>query len=97
MSSDLATVIVCGLSREATLAKGPGIVTVAGGGNRAALEARLAALDAGATRIVVSFGLAGALTPDLAVGSVLLPAEGPAGDGRDVSLRFVQMVATGTG
>ena len=65
--------VVCGLGREAALVAGPGITTIAGGGDRAALEVRLGELDPALIGAVLSFGLAGALDPPLTVESVLLP------------------------
>ena len=66
---------VTGLNKEARIAAGPGIAVVAGGGSRAALEARLTALDARQLRAVVSFGIAGALDPGIRVGDVVLATE----------------------
>lgn len=70
-SSDL--LVICGLRREAALGAGPGIVTLAGGGSRQALERRLASLEPGRLSAVVSFGLAGGLDPALAVGDLVIP------------------------
>lgn len=63
---------VCGLTKEAGIAAGPGILAIAGGGSRAALEGRLAAVDPAQVAAVVSFGIAGALDPSLRVGDVVL-------------------------
>lgn len=75
---------ITGLTKEAHVAAGPGVTAVAGGGNRAALEARLGALDPSVVSAVVSFGLAGGLDPTLAVGDVLL-AKGVLEDGQSTS------------
>lgn len=66
--------VVCGLNREAALVAGPGIVTVAGGGDRKALEARLTALGDRPFAAVISFGLAGSLSPALAPGALVIPS-----------------------
>ena len=72
--------VVSGLKSEAAIAAGPGIVTVIGGGNREALERRLAAVT-GPTSAIVSFGLAGALESGLQPGTVVIPWR-VSGDGR---------------
>ena len=64
--------IVTGLNAEARLAAGSGCVVIAGGGDRAGLARRLAQQDPNALRAVISFGLAGALDPSLAVGDLVL-------------------------
>ncbi len=64
--------VVCGLKREASLAAGPGVVAVAGGGSRPGLESRLAAIDPSSLAAVISFGFAGALDPALSVGDVVI-------------------------
>ncbi len=60
-------VVATGVTREAAVLHQSGIVVVAGGGDAAGLRARLDAAAAGAGGIV-SFGMAGALDPTLAVG-----------------------------
>ena len=62
---------VCGLTREAEIAGGPGVVAVAGGGDAATLAAKLDALHGDITG-VISIGLAGALSPLLKVGEVVI-------------------------
>ena len=58
---------VTGFNREAALVAGPGLTTIAGGGDAAALAERLEAAVEGAIGIV-SFGLTGALADGLAIG-----------------------------
>ncbi len=65
--------VVCGLNREADIARGPGIVAVAGGGHRMTLERRLEELASTPFAAVVSFGLAGALESSLRPGAVVIP------------------------
>ncbi len=61
-------VVATGLNREAACLRGQtGIVTVAGGGDPVALRRRIEAAAPGA-RGIVSFGLAGALVDELAIG-----------------------------
>ena len=64
-------VVVCGLAAEARIAAGPGIVVIAGGGDRHRLAAEIEAAAPGA-RGIVSFGVAGGLSPKLAPGDILL-------------------------
>ncbi|MBU6268032.1 MAG: phosphorylase [Sphingomonadales bacterium] len=67
MSAPKPLLVVTGTKREAQTIAGPGVLTVAGGGNRARLmEAldRLAPQSCG----VLSYGMAGALSPDLRLG-----------------------------
>ena len=62
---------VCGLTREAEIAGGPGVVAVAGGGDADSLAGKLDALH-GDIKGVISVGLAGALSPHLKVGDVVI-------------------------
>ena len=62
---------VCGLKREAEIAGGPGVVAVAGGGDAQSLTAKLDALH-GDISGVISVGLAGALSPHLKVGEIVI-------------------------
>ena len=62
---------VCGLKREAEIAGGNGVVAVAGGGDANGLAAKLEALHGDITG-VISIGLAGALSPHLKVGDVVI-------------------------
>jgi len=63
--------IATGMAAEARLMAGPGVVVVAGGGDHARLERELDAA-AGKARLIVSSGLAGALSSALAVGDVVV-------------------------
>ena len=62
---------VTGLSKEAKIAGVAGVVAVAGGGDAVGLAQKLNALH-GDIRGVISIGLAGALSPLLAVGHVVI-------------------------
>jgi adenosylhomocysteine nucleosidase len=62
---------VTGLMREAELAGTDGVVAVAGGGDAAGLMAKLEALHGDITG-VISIGLAGALSPLLKVGDMVI-------------------------
>ncbi len=62
---------VTGLKREALIAGGPGVVAVAGGGDAKGLAEKLGALH-GDIKGVISFGLAGALSPLLKVGDIII-------------------------
>jgi hopanoid-associated phosphorylase len=62
---------VTGLKREAEIAGGDGVVAVAGGGDVRSLADKLAALH-GDIRGVISFGLAGGLSPLLKAGDVVV-------------------------
>ena len=66
---------VTGLTKEARIAAGPGILALSGGGSRAGLEQQLSAVDVSSFQAVVSFGIAGALDPGLRVGDVLFATE----------------------
>lgn len=67
--------IATGMQAEARLFAAPGLCVIAGGGDHARLERALDAAAPGA-RLIVSSGLAGALSPELDVGDVVL--DGPA-------------------
>jgi hopanoid-associated phosphorylase len=60
-------IAVTGLKREARILAGPGVLALAGGGDRARLQADIEAACAGAAGII-SIGLGGALAPGLAPG-----------------------------
>ncbi len=59
--------VATGLQREARIVGGPGVLAVPGGGLSAKLEAALTA-EAAHAEGIISFGLAGALAPDLRAG-----------------------------
>jgi adenosylhomocysteine nucleosidase len=62
---------VTGLAKEAGMVGVAGVVAVAGGGDSGGLAAKLSALH-GDIRGVISIGLAGALSPHLKVGDVVI-------------------------
>jgi len=71
--------VACGVRREAQIAEAVGgVVAVAGGGDGAWLEARLDALARTGAAGVMSFGLCGALVPELGVGDTVIGNEGDA-------------------
>jgi hopanoid-associated phosphorylase len=67
----LTILAVTGLKREAEIAGGPGVVAVTGGGDVKGLAEKLDALH-GDIKGVISFGLAGGLSPLLKVGEVVI-------------------------
>ena len=67
----MTVLAVTGLAKEARLVGVAGVVAVAGGGDGGRLEAKLDALH-GDLRGVISIGLAGALSPLLKVGDVVI-------------------------
>lgn len=67
----MTIIAVCGLTREADIAGTTGVIAVAGGGDGDGLTAKLNALH-GDIRGVISVGLAGALSPLLKVGDVVI-------------------------
>jgi hypothetical protein len=67
-------VCVAGLAAEARIAGRAGFATVVGAGDRPRTEALVAAAMAGAG-CLVSFGIAGALSPELRPGDLILSAE----------------------
>jgi hopanoid-associated phosphorylase len=62
---------VTGLTREAKIIGGEGVIAVAGGGDAGSLAGKLAALH-GDIRGVISIGIAGALSPLLKVGNAVI-------------------------
>jgi adenosylhomocysteine nucleosidase len=67
-------VAVTGMRREAKLLRGRCDVLVAGGDNSTLAAKIEAAMERGA-RAILSFGICGALSPDLAIGSVVVAPE----------------------
>jgi adenosylhomocysteine nucleosidase len=82
IASRAPILVVTGLAREAAFAAGTGVVTIAGGGSRPALERALAAYASEPFGAVISFGLAGGLDPILLPGDLVVPDEVVSGDGR---------------
>ena len=74
--------VVTGLAAEARIAAGPGVATVAGGGDAARLALLMEAALARGARAVVSFGIAGGLEPALAPGTALIAGAIHDGDAR---------------
>ena len=64
--------LVTGLEREARIAAGDGIVTICSAGNPALLRTRLATLQPQSFAGVISFGIAGGLSPSLRTGDVVV-------------------------
>ncbi len=62
---------VTGLAKEARIARRAGLVAVVGACDRKLLEARLAAIE-GPIEAVVSFGIAGSLSPLLTAGDIVV-------------------------
>src|SRR5215467_5979345 len=69
-----ALICISGLSVEARIARRAGFSTVVGAGDRQRTEALVAAATAGAD-CLVSFGISGALSPELRPGDLVLSAE----------------------
>ncbi len=67
----MAILAVTGLTREAKIAGGNGVVAMAGGGDAKSLAQKLDALH-GDIKGVISFGLGGGLSPLLKVGDVVI-------------------------
>jgi adenosylhomocysteine nucleosidase len=67
----MAILAVTGLTREAKIVGGAGVIAVAGGGDAKSLAEKLEALHGDMTG-VISIGLAGALSPLLKVGEVVI-------------------------
>ncbi len=65
-------VAVTGMQREAAMAAGDGVITLCGGGNAHALKQKIETSLTPDIRGVISFGIAGALSPELHVGDVLI-------------------------
>jgi hypothetical protein len=66
-------IAVCGMASEAALiGMRPGVITVIGAGNATSLASKLEAVIADGADRVISFGVAGALVPQLQVGEVVV-------------------------
>jgi hopanoid-associated phosphorylase len=66
--------VATGLRREARIVAGPGVLAIPGGGLSGRLEAALTA-EAARAEGIVSFGLAGALAPELRPGDCVIATE----------------------
>ena len=75
-------VAAVGLRAEAKIAAGPNIRTVAGGGDAAALAATLEREATAGACAVISFGIAGALSPTLRPGDVVIATAVSVGQAR---------------
>lgn len=69
---------VTGLRREARIVESADVVAISGGGDRASLEKQLS--RASQVRGIISFGVAGALAPDLKPGSCVIASHVIDGD-----------------
>jgi adenosylhomocysteine nucleosidase len=67
--------VVTGMTKEMRIAAGPGVAAIGSGGNTARLRELLAALGGQRHRAVLSFGIAGGLSPELKPGAVLVATE----------------------
>jgi hopanoid-associated phosphorylase len=75
MAAPARLIAVVGMAREAKIIAGDGVTTVIGGGDSAALERKLeAVLSRDATALLISFGICGALSPELKPGDVVVAA-----------------------
>ena len=77
-----SVLVATGLSLEARIAAGPGVVTLCSGGDPNRLRSLLSTVDPHALRAVVSFGLAGGLDPALRAGDLLIATDVIAGIAR---------------
>jgi hopanoid-associated phosphorylase len=66
---------VTGLSREAKIVAGPGVVALASGGEITTLAARIETALSPDIAGIISIGIAGALDPSLKVGQVVIAAD----------------------
>ena len=72
MTTDMpALLVITGLQREAAIAAATGVVTVCSGGRQDVLEQRLEAMPPPLGG-VLSFGIAGGLSPDLKSGDIVV-------------------------
>jgi adenosylhomocysteine nucleosidase len=74
-----ALLCVCGLAAEARIARAAGFMVVVGAGNRGRTTA-LVEKEVHRADCIVSFGIAGALAPELRAGDVVVSAEVVSGD-----------------
>ncbi|HEY4265486.1 MAG TPA: hypothetical protein VGM72_09215 [Micropepsaceae bacterium] len=81
----MTIIAVSGLLRESRIASGPGIVTLAAGGNAALLRTRLEQTIAQGARGIISFGIAGGLSPSLKPGDCIIGVEVRDGEQRFIS------------
>ncbi|MDY0873367.1 phosphorylase family protein [Dongia rigui] len=90
---------VTGMLSEARLLDGLGYIIVAGGGHAEATKRKVEALVVGGAEALVSFGIAGALDPDLEPGDLVIADDVVLADGRRLSCdpdwrrRILQKVA----
>ena len=80
-ASERFIVVACGLALEARIAAGPDVRTVAGGVDARRLAAELENEVERGARAILSFGIAGALAPDLETGDCVV-ARGVIAKGR---------------
>ncbi len=80
---------VTGTRREAALLAGRGMIVLAGGGDEAALAARIAEV-AGDVAAIISFGMAGSLVRQLTVGDVVVGTRVVGGAEADCDPRWVE-------
>ncbi len=81
-ATELPILMVTGLAKEMRLAKGPGLIAVASGGDTQRLRALLTARPVPGYRAVLSFGIAGGLDPSLSAGDVIVATGVVAGEKR---------------
>jgi hopanoid-associated phosphorylase len=78
----LPLVVVVGMVREARIVSGEGVTVLIGGGQSARLRHNLERAIVAGAAAVVSFGLCGALHPDLDAGDIIVESDDPAWLGR---------------
>ena len=72
---NVAILAVTGLNREAKIVAGPGVIALASGGDIATLATRIEAALTPDIAGIISIGIAGALSPSLKVGQVVIAAD----------------------
>jgi adenosylhomocysteine nucleosidase len=70
-----SVLVATGLSLEARIASGPGVVTVCSGGDPQRLRVLLSQANPRHLRAVISFGLAGGLNPALRAGDIVVASD----------------------